>query len=301
MPKISVIIPTYNRKDLLPRALQSVLNQTYKDFELIIVDDGSTDNTKEIVEEFQKKDPRIFYLRNEKNNGQAAARNLGIKSAKGEYIAFQDSDDEWLPEKLEKQKKVFERGPEDLGVVYTWFLIQDDEEKKILEIRKNSYKGDVFLAMLNTPFLGLSTLLIKKEVFQKVGLFDESLRACEDADFFIRAAKEYKFDFVGEPLVIYNIHKKGQTKDDERAKGFVRVFEKYQSIYKSHPKILSNQFNHIGSQFFRTGDKKTAREYFIKSIKAYPKNISSYFYFLISFFGEGFYEKIARLKRTIDI
>lgn len=105
-PKVSVIIPTYNRAHLIGRAIKSVLNQTYKDFEIIIVDDGSTDKTEEVVKDF--KDERVRYIRREKNKGGSAARNTGIKAARGEYIAFQDSDDEWLPEKLEKQMKAFE-------------------------------------------------------------------------------------------------------------------------------------------------------------------------------------------------
>ena len=108
-PTVSIIIPTYNRAHLIGRAIQSVLNQTYQNFEIIVVDDGSTDNTEEMIKEFQKHDKRIKYIRHEKNRGGAAARNTGIKVARGEYIAFQDSDDEWLPEKLEKQMDVFQR------------------------------------------------------------------------------------------------------------------------------------------------------------------------------------------------
>jgi len=95
-PKVSVIIPTYNRAHLIGRAIQSVLNQTYQDFELIVVDDGSTDNTNEVIKEFSQKDKRILYIKHDKNKGGSAARNTGIKAARGEYIAFQDSDDEMV-------------------------------------------------------------------------------------------------------------------------------------------------------------------------------------------------------------
>lgn len=101
IPTVSVVIPTYNRAHLVGRAIQSVLNQTYQDFEIIVVDDGSTDNTEEVVKSFN--DPRIRYIRHDQNRGGSAARNTGIKMARGEYIAFQDSDDEWLPEKLESR------------------------------------------------------------------------------------------------------------------------------------------------------------------------------------------------------
>src|SRR4030043_1337098 len=104
-PTVSVIIPTYNRAHLVGRSIRSVLNQTYQDLEVIVVDDGSKDNTAEIVRGIT--DPRIVFLKHEKNRGVSAARNTGLKAARGKYIAFQDSDDEWLPQKLEKQLELF--------------------------------------------------------------------------------------------------------------------------------------------------------------------------------------------------
>jgi len=116
---VSIVIPTYNRAGLLSRTIQSVLNQTYQDFEIIIVDDGSTDKTEEVVKSFNSK--KIFYNRHEENKGANAARNTGIKASRGEYIAFQDSGDEWLPQKLERQMKVFENASPEVGVVYTGY------------------------------------------------------------------------------------------------------------------------------------------------------------------------------------
>jgi glycosyltransferase involved in cell wall biosynthesis len=118
-PTVSVIIPTYNRAHLIGRAIQSVLKQTYQDFEVIVVDDGSIDNTEEVVKKIQEN--RVYYYKHDKNKGGSAARNTGISLAKGEYIAFQDSDDEWLPEKLEKQIGVFNNQTKNVGVVYTGF------------------------------------------------------------------------------------------------------------------------------------------------------------------------------------
>ena len=116
-PTVSIIIPTYNRSRLIARAVKNVLNQTYQDFELIIVDDGSTDGTREVVAGFS--DERIRYVQHDKNRGEAAARNTGIKVARGEYIASHDSDDEWLHEKLAKQIRAFENCSPEIGVVYT--------------------------------------------------------------------------------------------------------------------------------------------------------------------------------------
>ena len=115
-PTISVIIPTYNRAHLIGKAVKSVLSQTYQDFEIIVVDDGSTDNTEEIVKSFT--DYKIYYICHKHNRGASAARNTGIKASRGEYIAFLDSHDEWLPEKLDKQIKTFNSESSEVGVVY---------------------------------------------------------------------------------------------------------------------------------------------------------------------------------------
>ena len=128
MPTVSIIIPTYNREQLLGRAIKSVLAQTYQDFELIIVDDGSTDNTERLVKSFNSEKTR--YIRHRKNKGPAAARNTGIRSAKGDYIAFQDSDDEWMPEKLEKQMRAFTTAPPEVGVVYTSYYSTINKGKR---------------------------------------------------------------------------------------------------------------------------------------------------------------------------
>ncbi len=124
-PKTSVVIPTYNRAKLLPHSIESVLSQTFQDFELIIVDDGSIDKTEKVVKKFQKKDKRIFYYFQE-NKGPATTRNVGIKKAKGEYIAFLDSDDMWLSKKLEKQIRIFENSNNnELGCVFSYGIIRD--------------------------------------------------------------------------------------------------------------------------------------------------------------------------------
>ncbi len=129
-PLISVVLPTFNRKRLLPRAINSVLNQTYKNLELIIIDDGSTDNTEEIVKAYS--DTRIRYCKQKLNRGGSAARNAGIKLAKGELISFQDSDDEWLPEKLERQVRKFSEVGDDVGVIYCGYESVFERTKEVL-------------------------------------------------------------------------------------------------------------------------------------------------------------------------
>ena len=174
-PTVSVIIPTYNRAHLIGRAIQSVLNQTYRDFEIIVVDDGSADNTEEVVKSFYDK--RIKYIKHKKNKGAAATRNTGIKAARGKYIAFQDSDDEWLPEKLEKQMKVFENAPAKVGVVYTdmWRIMRNKRKYYFSSPMITPEDGIIYKQALDYKVMniGIQTALIKREVFEKVGMFDE--------------------------------------------------------------------------------------------------------------------------------
>jgi len=126
-PAVSIIIQTYNRRQSIGRSIKSVLNQTYRDFELIIVDDGSTDNTKELVADFN--DERIKYVRHEENKGEAAARNTGIKAARYDYIVYQDSDDKWLPEKLARQIELLENASPEVGVIYTGFWKAENHKR----------------------------------------------------------------------------------------------------------------------------------------------------------------------------
>src|SRR4030042_1588084 len=197
MPTVSVIIPTYNRAHLLNRAIKSILVQTFGDFEIIIVDDASTDNTERIVKSIDDK--RILYIRHENNKGGSAARNTGIRQARGKYIAFLDSDDEWLPEKLEKQLKVFERSTNSVGLVYTGIIKESKQRRSVHQSRENTAQ-----AILAENYVGTtSTPLIKKECFLKTGLFDETLPSAQDWDMWIRIGQYYEFDFVTEQLVKY--------------------------------------------------------------------------------------------------
>ena len=138
MPKISVVIPTYNRAHLIKKAINSVFEQTYQDFEIVIIDDGSKDNTEEIVKSIN--DGRIRYIKHEKNKGEAGARNTGIENSKGEYIAFLDTDVTWSKDKLEKQLNILESSPADVGVVFTGVEFIDYKTQEVVSrwiIREN--------------------------------------------------------------------------------------------------------------------------------------------------------------------
>jgi glycosyltransferase involved in cell wall biosynthesis len=194
---VSVIIPTYNRMDVLKNAIESVLAQTYQDFELFIIDDGSTDNTREMLAEYGE---RVTYLFQE-NRGVSSARNLGIRSSTGRFVAFLDSDDVWLPEKLERQVAIMEQNP-DLQLCHTeeiWIRrgVRVNPKKK-----HKKHSGYIFQYCLPLCVISPSSVMIRRTLFEKIGDFDESLPACEDYDLWLRITKEYPVYFIEEPLLI---------------------------------------------------------------------------------------------------
>jgi glycosyltransferase involved in cell wall biosynthesis len=208
-PQVSVIIPTYNYARYLPRSIESVLAQTYQDFELIVVDDGSTDETASVMDAYTKKYPeRLRYIR-QNNSGPNAARNNGIDSARGEYIALLDADDEWLPEKLEKQVSYALTIPK-CGIIGCGLRWVTDEGTVIYESSgiPTPPRNELIrhLKIKYFDFGSASGVLIRRECFDVVGKFDESLRGSEDRDMWLRIA--YHFDIVNlrDILVIMHYH-----------------------------------------------------------------------------------------------
>jgi glycosyltransferase involved in cell wall biosynthesis len=194
---ISVIIPTFNRARLLKKAIESVLNQSYQNFELIIIDDGSTDDTDKIVSEYSG---RAAYIK-QNNKGPAAARNLGIEISRGDFIAFLDSDDSWDKEKLAVQISEMKKN-KDYFVSHTqeiWY-----KNGRLLNQKKKHRKfhGYIFDKCLPMCVVGMSTAMVRKEFFEKEGFFDESFPCCEDYDFWLRASVKHPFLLIDTPLTL---------------------------------------------------------------------------------------------------
>ena len=186
-PRVSVIIPAYNRAGIVPRAIRSVLAQTFQDWELIVVDDGSKDATCEAVEKFS--DARIRLVRHSQNRGQSAAQNTGIRAAQGEYVAFLDSDDEWLPDKLAEEMKVFKAAGPAVGMTYSGKMLVDESGRTLL-VRMPTRRGRVYQDLLAWDFIGsCSRVNVRKDVLDAVHGFDESLVNCQDWDLWLRIAK----------------------------------------------------------------------------------------------------------------
>ena len=270
-PTVSVIIPTYNRAHLIGRAIQSVLNQTYRDFEIIIVDDGSTDNTEEVIKEFQKRDERIRYIKHERNKGYPKALNTGIKAAKGEYIAFQDDDDEWLPEKLEKQMRVFENAPAKVGVVYTGFWrIENNKKIYIPFFWVKQKEGNIHEELLKGNFIGTPAALVRKECFEKVGGFDTKLPYLQDWELWIRISKCYQFRYIDSSLLnsFYTPDSLNYQPPLIRAKTMKLILSKHFNDFAKNKKLLSGHYFSLGVNLYYSSENfEEGKNYLIKAVK----------------------------------
>ncbi len=292
-PTVSIVIPTYNRRKLIGRSIKSVLDQTYRDFELIIVDDASTDNTEEIVSSFN--DERIRYVRHEENKGEAAARNTGVKAARGDYIAYQDSDDEWFPEKLARQIELLEDASPGVGVIYTAFWKTGNHGRTYIPFSWVSQKdGDIHKELLKGNFIGSPVVLIKKECFSNVGLFDERLRNLVDWDMWLRISKRYHFRCVDEPLVVAHYDSNNASDNpNSLIDAMELVLEKNRGEFEVERELLARYRINIGSLLVTEGRVKQGRRYIVSALRLYPFSVCLLSAAFLAFFG--LYDKVDRI------
>ena len=193
---ISVIIPTFNRKETLKRAIQSVVLQSYTPYEIIVIDDGSDDGTKEWLKDNY---PNVKYIY-QMNSGVSSARNKGIKFARGDWIALLDSDDEWFPSKLKDQANEIELNPAAKFLHTNEIWIRNGVRVNQMKKHKK-YGGYIFEKCLDMCRISPSSVLIKKDIFDEIGMFDETLKVCEDYDLWLRFASKYPVHFLDQPLI----------------------------------------------------------------------------------------------------
>lgn len=272
MPLVSVVIPTYSRVHTLPRSIKSVLNQTYENLELFIMDDGSVDGTEEYIRSI--KDSRIRYRRSDINQGPAAARNRGAELAQGEYLAFQDSDDEWMPDKLEKQMKLMLED-EDISLAYSEFGIYIGEKFAVYvpsrEVPYEEKHGNIFTHLLLYPLIGTPTIVIKTREFLAEGGFNESLKAYEDYEFTLRFARERKVGFIGEELLKVN-----SSADSVNRRGDERIYAQFFMVRKMlEPLRERNLLWRKLDIILREAEKRTCYDVFIDELESLSKNLLS--------------------------
>lgn len=264
---ISVIISTYKREPpLLERAINSVLCQTYKDIEIIIVDDSPADyayreEVASTVYAYKRTNPHIniHYIQHEKNRGACVARNTGLAQAQGEFVAYLDDDDEWLPDKLEKQIQIFSSSA--VALVYCGRICKNDLTGKSNIESIQFYKGDVFKQLLYSNFIGSTSFpLIKANCLKEIGGFDEQMQSAQDVDVWLRIAKNHPIDYVSEPLVIYHEHDGEQITSNPQKKicGLERLNEKYKQFIEDDDNLWHRRHIFLTPFYAMAGNKKTA-------------------------------------------
>ncbi|MFH1847998.1 MAG: glycosyltransferase [Candidatus Omnitrophota bacterium] len=304
MDLISTIIPTYNSEAFIKNTVESVLAQDYKNIELSIVNDGSTDNTEKVLRPYFD---RIVYIKQE-NKGKSAALNLGIESAKGELLAFLDHDDLWLPHKLTRQYKYFRENP-DVALIYSDLIIATDDGKQRLSSRRMKNKpGQAcdFYDLLTKNYITTSTIIIKKECILKVGLFDAKYMLSNDYDMYLRLARHYRFGYIEEPLTIYR-QRQGNLTSRFSENMYQEHIDIAKSISKLFPELklcsnpiwkkgLSEHYFEFGIEHFYKHHYKEAGEKFFASLKYNKLNLKSMMYFLLTQVPPNFLDLMRRLK-----
>lgn len=284
-PMVSVVIPTYNRADTVARAIRSVLTQTFEDWELVVVDDDSADDTEKVVASFG--DSRIHYIRHEHNRGQSAAQNTGIQSSRGTYVAFLDSDDEWLPEKLAKVLDRFEASTNDVGLVYSGKKLVT-EAGRMLKVRSPTLQGDVCKHLLEWDFIGsCSRVVVRRSILELVGGFDEQLVNCQDWDLWIRVSKVSRVAAVPDCLVIRYLGT-DQVTGSLRSicRGKARMIEKYCGQMPSS--ALGKQLATLAILLFNY-DSASARHTAFQALKLRPLEPALLIALVVSFLGMRVY------------
>ena len=210
-PTVTVVIPAYNAMRYLAETMETVLNQTYQDFEVLVVNDGSTDETPNWVNKLSEKEPKVRMV-SQANQGLAGARCTGVTNARGKYVAFVDADDLWKPTKLEKQVNSLENNPQ-AGICYTWTALADSDGKATGRVIASHAEGNVWQQMteMNIVCCG-STPMIRRSCFDDVGLFDRAISPSDDWDMWWRISAKYEFTVIKEPLILYRQHPNNSSK-----------------------------------------------------------------------------------------
>ncbi len=312
MPKFSVVIPAYNSGKYLSEAIESVLSQTFQDWELLIVDDGSTDNTKNIIEGYTKRYPQKVKYFYQKNAGTSAARNRGIKAAKGEWIAFLDADDIWLSGKLELHMACFSECPE-ADLFYTnATMVKYDKSRKwpyIHEKEFNFKPSEMYVRILIRNFIPFSSVVVQKSVLEAVGGFDEAIRFCEDTDLLLRLAKKCVFRYINSIQMIYRVSPGSKnTQLENRYRAIIRYLNTYfdpksivsGKIRRAITRRLAASHYKLGYILYEGNQFQEARSNFQKSLLIWPfVSIKQFLLFALLLSPKDWIKSLQSAKRKL--
>jgi glycosyltransferase involved in cell wall biosynthesis len=259
-PLVSVIIPAFNRERVIGRAIKSVLAQSFQDFEIIVVDDGSRDETVQTAIKLACSEPRIRIFRYETNQGAQAARNAGARAAQGKWLSFLDSDDEWLPRSLELRLRI--AAIENVEVIHSdCYILRKDVPRELFNVP--ALRGQVYLELLDHPGPMFQGMLMTANAFSQIGGLDETIVAFQEWDTAIRLSKWFRFGFVNAPTFTYNCQGADTISKDERraAQGYEQVFKKHllPIMFKLGPRVISGHYRVIALHYSLAGEAKQAR------------------------------------------
>ena len=301
--KVSVIIPTHNRAEFLRTAIDSVQKQTFSDFEIIVCDDRSDDHTQEVVKSF--KDNRIKYVINESKRGPSATRNTAILASEGEYIAFLDDDDEWLPEKLKRQVNLLNRSSLNICGVYSNRMMINKSNGKILSINPGTVKvrGNLLYQLMIKSPIHTSTVIIRKSCLEQIGLFDETMSYMEDRDLWIRLSMKWDFEYIATPLTKAYVHGYEQLcrNLEGQTVGREKLLERYHDFFKKNKKSWGALYLCLGAQYCQMRQMKKGRNNIIKGILKYPFNKIAYFHLFSSFLGSSNYQRLRNFYKSLQL
>ena len=290
-PQVSVIIPTHNRPEFLRLAITSVLKQTFQDFEIIVVDDASTDHTCDVVWSFN--DSRIQYIRLSGHSGDAGTRNAGVMKSTGKFIAFLDDDDEWLPEKLHAQVSILTNSAEEICGMYTGRLNVDVKTGEVLNIRPALKRGNLFHEMLSNNRITTSSVLLKRSCLEELGLFDQRMPCGSDQDLWIRLSRKYHWDCIATALVRYGVHPRKLTTDwSLKTLAKEMLMERYHNLLVLTPEVYSQHYYALGTMYCLNGDIEKGRASYIQAIALFPYHVRPYLVYCITFLGVDGFKKI---------
>ncbi len=291
-PTVSVVLPTHNRAGLLRRAIDSVLGQTYTDLELIVVDDASTDDTEQLVDGLN--DPRLHYLSHHVKRGAPAARNTGIEAARGTYVAFQDSDDVWQPDKLAKQMAAIDRANGAAEIIYCGMLRRGGgEDRYIPDPKAVDRDGDTLHQLLFANFVGTPTLVVLRSLLREVGGFNVQLGRFQDWDLAIRLAAVARFRLVDEPLVIVHDTPGSISADDVAgAAALQTMVNTHRSLYERYPLAMASALAGMGHLQCLSGDLAGGRRHFRQALRITPYSPKFWAALLLSLLGARAYRRV---------
>lgn len=275
-PLVSVVIPVFNAERYLAESVASALGQSRREIEVLIVDDGSTDGSRQIAQELAA-DPRVRLLSGV-NGGPARARNLGIRESRGEFVAFLDADDLWLPHKLDRQIPLFSENPSP-DVVYSQRLTVDADGRTVEGYRPPVPSGRILDEMWVDNFICMSSAVVRREVFDRVGLLDETLRMSEDFDFWLRTALHCEFRGVEEPLVKYRVHgEQTSRRTEERVRVAWEIRGRFEAEHGIHlggearRRARARHFATRGLREEREGERWRSLVSYLRALRFEPLN-----------------------------